>query len=43
MKFIKVGRLKCRQRTLEDFLEKYDGMDISNPEEIKELKGIENE
>lgn len=40
LKFIKIGRLKCRRSTLEDFLEKFDGMDISDPEEVKELKGI---
>ena len=41
LKFIKIGRLKCRRSSLEDFLERFDGMDISNPEEIKELKGDE--
>jgi len=40
LKFIKIGRLKCRRSTLEDFLERFDGMDISDPEEVKELKGI---
>ena len=41
LKFIKIGRLKCRRSSLEDFLERFDGMDISNPEEIRELKGVE--
>ena len=41
LKFIKIGRLKCRRSTLEDFLERFDGMDISNPEEVRELKGVE--
>lgn len=41
LKFIKIGRLKCRRSSLEDFLERFDGMDISNPEEIRELKGAE--
>ena len=41
LKFIKIGRLKCRRSSLEDFLERFDGMDISNPEEIRELKGDE--
>lgn len=40
IKFMKIGRLKCRKSTLEAFLEKYDGFDISNPEEIKELEGV---
>lgn len=36
--FMKLGRLKVRKTTLERFLEKYDGMDISDPFNIKELK-----
>lgn len=38
LRFIKMGRLKCRQSTLEAFLEKYDGYDISDPFNIKELE-----
>lgn len=37
LKFIKVGQWKCRKSTLEAFLEKYDGMDISDPFDIKEI------
>lgn len=37
LKFMKLGRLKCRKATLEEFLAKYDGMDISDPNNIKEL------
>ncbi len=37
LKFIKVGRLKCRPETLEAFLEKYDGMDITDPFNVREL------
>lgn len=37
LKFLKLGRLKCRKVTLEEFLEKYDGMDLTDPENIKEL------
>ena len=29
LKFLKIGRWKCRQSTLEAFLEKYDGYDIT--------------
>jgi hypothetical protein len=32
---MKIGRLKCRKTTLEQFLEKYDGFDISDPFNIK--------
>ena len=38
LRFIKIGRWKCRQSTLEAFLEKYDGYDISDPYHIKELE-----
>ena len=31
LKFMKLGRLKCRASNLEDFLEKYDGMDLTDP------------
>lgn len=37
LKFIKIGRFKCRRSTLEKFLDTYDGFDVSNPECIKEL------
>jgi excisionase family DNA binding protein len=36
--FMKIGRLKCRKSTLEMFLEKYDGLDISDPFNVKELE-----
>lgn len=38
LRFLKIGRLKCRKSTLESFLEKYDGMDISDPYNIQEMK-----
>ena len=34
---MKIGSLKCRRVTLEAFLEKYDGMDLSDPENITQL------
>ena len=37
LRFLKLGRLKCRKATLEDFLAKYDGQDITDPENIKPL------
>lgn len=39
IKFMKIGRLKCRKSSLEAFLEKYDGFDISDPYNISEIKG----
>lgn len=38
LKFLKVGRLKCRKKTLEEFLEKYDGMDVTDPFNIREVR-----
>ena len=37
IKFMKIGSLKCRKRTLEEFLEKYEGCDISDPNRIQPL------
>lgn len=31
LQFLQIGRLKCRKQALEDFLEKWDGWDISDP------------
>ena len=39
LRFMKIGRLKCRKSTLEEFLEKYDGCDISDPFNIQRLEG----
>lgn len=41
IKFMKIGRLKCRKSTLESFLEKYDGFDLTDPEAVKQLEGCE--
>lgn len=38
IKFMKLGRLKCRKQDLEAFLERYSGFDISDPENIQELR-----
>ena len=38
LKFIKIGRLKCRRVTLEAFLEKYEGKDLTDPDNIKECE-----
>lgn len=44
LKFLKIGRWKCRKSTLEEFLKKYDGCDISDPFNIKTVgEGEENE
>lgn len=37
LKFMKLGRLKCRAKTLAAFLEEYDGMDISDPENVRPI------
>ena len=35
---LKLGNLKIRRATLEDFILKYEGMDLSNLDQIVELK-----
>lgn len=39
LRFLKIGRYKCRAETLNAFLAKYDGMDLTDPENIKPLEG----
>lgn len=41
LRFIKVGRWKVRKSTLEEFLKKYDGFDISDPFSVKAIEGGE--
>lgn len=36
LRFLKLGSYKCRRKTLEEFLERYDGMDLTDPTDIKE-------
>ena len=36
LRFMKIGSLKCRKSTLEAFLARYDGMDVSDPFNVKE-------
>lgn len=38
LRFLKLGRLKCRKATLEEFLAKYDGLDISDPENVRPIE-----
>lgn len=38
IRFMKIGRLKCRKSTLEEFLAKYDGCDISDPFNVQPIK-----
>lgn len=40
LRFIKLGRLKCRKVTLEAFLAKYDGLDITDPENVRPIESI---
>lgn len=35
---IKLGRLKIRDEAIEEFLKKYEGMDLSNLSDIKEIE-----
>jgi len=43
LKGIKLGALKFRARTVEDFLERYDGCDLSDLTRITKMGGTENE
>ena len=36
LRFMKIGSLKCRKSTLEEFLAKYDGRDISDPFNVQD-------
>lgn len=38
LKFMKLGSLKCTEKTLRDFLETYDGYDVTDPYNVKELR-----
>lgn len=38
IKFMKLGRLKCRKKSLEDFLAKYDGCDVTDPFNIRQME-----
>lgn len=38
LKFLKLGRLKCRKSSLEKFLETFEGYDITDPDHVTELK-----
>ena len=40
--FMKIGSLKCRKSTLERFLAKYDGHDISDPWNVRLVEQEEN-
>ncbi|NFO31505.1 helix-turn-helix domain-containing protein [Clostridium botulinum] len=38
LRCLKLGSYKIRKSTLEEFLEKYDGFDLSDLENVKELE-----
>lgn len=37
LRFMKLGSLKCRKSTLEEFLAKYDGCDITDPFNVQKV------
>lgn len=43
LQFMKIGRFKCRKTTLENFLAKYDGFNITDPDNIKKIEEGEEE
>lgn len=36
--FLKLGSYKCRKQALDEFLERYEGMDITDPFNVVELR-----
>ena len=36
--FLKLGSYKCRKQALEEFLAKYEGQDLTDPFNVRELK-----
>lgn len=36
--FLKIGSYKCREESLREFLARFEGYDLTNPESIKQLK-----
>ena len=36
--FLKLGSYKCRKQAIDEFLEKYEGKDLTDPFNVKELK-----
>ncbi len=41
--FLKLGQYKVRRQALMDFLALYEGKDLTNPYQVKELEYYENE
>lgn len=41
IRFMKIGRYKCRKSALESFLKKYEGCDITDPFNIQKISNIE--
>lgn len=37
LRFMKLGALKCTEASVQEFLAKYDGFDVTNPFEVKKL------
>ena len=42
LRFLKLGQYKVRKQTLDDFLLHYEGKDLSDPFEVKELYPNDN-
>lgn len=36
--YLVLGRRKIRKQALDDFLKKYEGYDLSNPDDIKKIR-----
>lgn len=40
LKFLKLGNLKCRRKSLDEFLATWDGYDVTDPWNPKKVEGI---
>lgn len=43
LKYIVIGQKKVRESTLNNFISTYEGFDITDPENIKEIEGSEQD
>lgn len=37
--YLILGRRKIRKQALDDFLQKYEGYDLNDPDDVKKIKG----
>ena len=40
LKFMKLGKFKCRRSSLDEFIRNMEGMDVTDPFNVKPLSGL---